>query len=185
MTMELNPDQLKNPEELLNAWLEVRSKTLAVLESFADSQAPERFLKKPEDGSWSAAEIAEHLYKTQLLFATAIPLVLKGKLGENMSPPENPGYEEKKSAMLGPGKYKNPEAVTPEGNWTFEQARKNLDRAMERLRRNIKDRTLEELNGKGYEHPALGKVTLLEWIWALVLHEEMHGDILRTKKIES
>lgn len=164
------PDQAKSHIEFLDAWKENRAELIAHIEPMSDA----RFLEKPAKG-WSASEIAEHLYLVQWNLARSIPVVLGGKFGFDRSGlKEDLRYETLFKLVSKPRGAKNPEDVGPSGTMDKNTALASLAKAMERLEKNTKDRTVEEMKSRGMAHPFFGPISMYDWLWVMSNHEYSH-----------
>jgi len=173
--MELSAPTQAEVSEYVAGWQSVRKDLVGFLEGHRDE-----FSRRPDDGSWTIAENAEHLYLTQFFLARSIPIVLAGKFGQDFSGSPTADYK----AMAGKfvrGAARNPEAVTPQGKWTCEEALLKLTDAMTRFEKSVRGRQRDELLKRGYEHPIQGPISLMEWIWMMIRHENMHMQIMREK----
>ena len=170
------PDKIKDPEEYINPWNEVRQDVLAILNSVPDDS----FLKRPLEGGWSASEIGEHLYLTQFGFARIAPAILGGKFGIDIGE-RDVDYKETFNKSKEPQGIQNPEQVTPSGKMDKKEVIKSLNKAMERMLKNLKGRSADELRTRGMDHALGGLINLLEWLWVLTLHENAHLQVLKKK----
>lgn len=159
------------------AWAGVRADFLTAL----SSRPGDAFQQRPADGSWSAAELAEHLYLTQFLFARSIPNCLGGKLGYDMNTVGPVDYDSIFEKIHRTRGVKNPPRVTPENGWDLDGARAKLDRSRTSMEKNLADKTPEALRSRGYDHPLLGPLSLLDWFWVLTLHENAHYETMKAK----
>lgn len=172
------PNQVKDAAELTSVWQDIRQKTLQLFDSLTE----ESFSAKPADGSWSAADIAEHLYLTQFSYARMLPVVLGGKFGIDLEErPADYDYEDIHNSSSKTQGLKNPEQVAPTGTWDRKKSRESLDKAMETMLKKLEGKTVAQLRTRGLEHPMGGLVNMLEWMWILVLHENAHLETLKQK----
>ena len=169
------PDPEKSCNSILDVWNRLREE----LKSFLESIPRDLWNQKPGDGSWSPAETADHLQVTQALYGTLLLLVSKGKRKEackeytlDYDSIENV-YEKEQ--------LKNPEAVDPGENIDPDLLLDNLDKAMEKTKNNL---NLLDQNGLFqicFEHPFCGKISMMDWLWVLTLHERHHLEIMKRK----
>ncbi|MBI3394265.1 MAG: DinB family protein [Spirochaetia bacterium] len=85
MTALPRPDRIKDVHLYVEAWENTRTRALELFQRVDDAT----FKAPPPEGGWSASQIAEHLYLTQISFALSIPAVFAGKFGydaANMAP---------------------------------------------------------------------------------------------------
>lgn len=170
------PNEIQRPEELLTHWRHARAEVLSILASIPDDQLH----TAPGDGSWSAAQIAEHLYLTQNFFARTVPIVLRGKFGVDIAKSQVDHNKIYNKASTPQG-VQNPDLVTPEGNWDRARLVKSLDEAMAKLDKVLTGVTADQMRSRGYDHPLEGVVDLLEYAWVLTLHENSHLIAMRAK----
>ncbi len=170
------PNEVQHPGELLDHWKRVRAEVLALLDSLSD----EELHRKPIDGSWTAAQIAEHLFLTQNFYARALPAVLRNKFGEDTTGSRLDHSRVYEKARRPQG-VKNPELVSPEGTWDRARLVESLAGAMARLEKGLQGVTVEKLRSRGYDHPLEGVVDLLEYMWVLTLHENSHLIAMKAK----
>jgi len=171
----IRPDRANDPSVYIDAWQEVRQELLRFFESIPDAD----FAQKPRDGSWSAADIGEHLYLTQFSFARIMPVVLSGKVGQDMGA-RSVDYDAVYEKIMHVPGMKNPEQVTPSGAWDKQKTLDSLNQAMDRMIKNLRGKTADRLRSRGLEH-ALGEINLLEWLWVLALHEVAHLEKMKKK----
>lgn len=170
------PNEVQHPNELLQEWQKIRAEVLAILSKLDD----EEFDKAPPDGSWSAAQVAEHLYLTQLFFARALPAVLRGKFGQDVTQ-GSLDHKEAFKKVSAPQGIRNPDAVSPTGTLDRQKIEASLTDSMARLEKGLKGVTADQLRARGYEHPLHGVVDLLEYLWVLTLHENSHKIAMQRK----
>ncbi len=171
------PPAVKDPAEYTTVWSSVREDVIRILER----RPTATFRGRPADGSWSAAELAEHLQLTQFFFARSVPICLRGKFGYDMNPGSAGDYElffERVSQSRG---IKNPAAVGPSGQWDLDTCVEKLNLAQTTMEKNLAGVPIEKLRRRGYEHPIYGPVSLLDWVWILTLHENAHRMTMREK----
>lgn len=176
MKNPLAPPEIKSLQEIVGVWKSNRDEIV----NFMQRMSPERFLAKPRQG-WSATEIAEHLYLSQWNLARAIPVVLGGKAGQDKSELKEPVYETIFEFLIKPRGAKNPESVGPGGSMDQATAFAAMSKAMERLEKNIADKTVDQMSSRGMEHPFFGPISLTAWLWVMTNHEYGHAMVLFEK----
>jgi hypothetical protein len=148
---------------------ELNASTSELMESLSRF-TPETANKKVNGEEWSAAEVAEHL----LILDTIANRVLRGDTIESNRPPdEKIGLIERAMQDLDT-KRKAPDAVLPSGR------QGNLIEIVEGLQK--QRRLLLQIIETGdlnraciaFKHPALGTLTMLEWIRFVSLHSRRH-----------
>ena len=136
---------------------------------------------RPAESGWNAAEIADHIYLSQWNFARTIPIIAKGRAGEDTSNIEPVRYGLITRGLNRPRGVKNPDNLSPVEPPDRPTTLANLNKAMDKLRKSLDGRTDEELRNRGAQHPYFGLVPLGVYIWAMALHERMHFRALRAK----
>ncbi len=176
MSTLTTPDKIQNIQEYVSAWQIVRKELLDVL----GTVAPENFQKTAVSG-WNPSEIAEHLYLTQFNVARVIPVILAGKFG--LTREEIPALDYSKSydQIARPRGVKNPDTVSPTGKMAKDEALESLQKAMDKLIKNTTGKSPDDLRSRGLDHPLLGKLSLLDWLWVMILHEGSHLSALKAK----
>ena len=171
------PNAVESQKEFIDVWKENR----AELVKFIEGMTEDRFIAKPEKG-WSASEIEEHLYLSQWNLARSIPIVLGGKFGlEKSQLKQDVPYETLFNLVSRPRGAKNPEEVGPKGGMDKKTALESLQKAMDRLEKNVSGRPAEDLKSRGLDHPFFGPISLYDWLWAMCNHEFSHGTALLEK----
>lgn len=177
LTMELpRPDRIESPRTLFEIWLDIRTGLKTLLSGLSE----EELNRRPEDGSWSPAQVADHLQSTQSQYGTLLHLVFSGKLGEkgNFPPLDCDAVEREYSR---PGQFKNPANVEPDTFIERPILLKKLDKALNRVDKYLEGKGSEELRLYYFDHPLCGMISMLEWLWVLTLHERQHLNFLREK----
>lgn len=169
------PDKIESPREILDYWATKRTTLTDFLKQLPENE----LFTPPAAGGWSAGQIADHIMLSQMGVARTVPIVLKGKFGADSDGPDFPrrgdrDYAEIRQALARPTGAKNPDPVTPADQKPLEVILAELEKSQSRLEKNTGGKTIEELRARGYEHPFFGQLNLLEWMWTMALHEEMH-----------
>lgn len=172
------PPEIQDPQELYLEWEKVRQEAIKIIEKIP----AEKFRQRLSDKSWSASELTEHLYLSQFQLARLIKAVLAGKLGQNSDSFPKLDYQRIQIAQAKPKGAKNPKSVGPSGNWEKGDALSSLNKAMNRLKKNMHKKTAAELRYRGFDHPFFGPMNLLDWIWTMILHEKGHLVALSQKQ---
>jgi hypothetical protein len=170
------PEAVTDADIYIDAWERSRQAFLALCDTRQDT-----FQTRPADGSWSPAEIAEHLQLTQFFYARSIPICLSGKLGYDMHGADSVNHDRIFGRVARAQGIQNPPRVTPEKNWDLQTARKKLDQSHASMRKNLEAAEIEALRGRGYDHPLHGPASLLDWLWLLTLHEAAHLEAMAAK----
>lgn len=132
---------------------------------------------RPDENSWSVAQIVEHLAKTE---AGIIPLffkLLKKSEAENLvsdgnlNPPVSFASQAAKVANI---KIEAPEMIRPEGNATLAESLAKLEESRKTIL-DLRPR-FEAANHSEtvFPHRILGDINLYEWLAFIGLHESRH-----------
>ncbi len=170
------PTEFQSPKEIVSMWNEFRNEVKTLLSSITEKQ----LLEKPT-GRWSLSEVGEHLYLSQMNLARSIPIVLVGKFGESTNEQRDLDYEKIQSYFLKPSGVKNPDSVTPLNQYLQKELFDLLDKSQKKLEDVTKNRTKEELQKRGMEHPYFGVLNLFNFLWVMGLHEYSHLVAIRTR----
>lgn len=131
---------------------------------------PEQFNKVPFEGSWTAAQVAEHLLKSE----SNVPDVWNGNTEITQRDPEE------KSAILRnifldfSTKIKSPEFILPSDKW---QEPDSLYNALKENRSKIRNLVEEKdltLTFTDFSFPQLGELTGMEWATFVICHAIRH-----------
>lgn len=171
------PDRVEDVAIYVQAWDSVRTDALALFKGFSEKE----FNTRPADGSWSPAEVTEHVMKVQSQFARAIRPILAGRVGEDVPAEFRPDYEAMLIRVRTRG-VPNPGYVAPEGNADRAKLLAGLDGAMEKLKSSTENKSPDDLRTRGYRHQIFGTVSVLDGIWIFTLHEESHMAALKDKR---
>lgn len=170
------PDKTETPAAFVQSWKEMRKEVMEILSSIQ-----ERDFHSAADRGWNAAEIAEHLYKTQWNLARMIPVILSGKIGLDKDHVQKVDYSKTYEHIAKAKGHKNPESVAPSNTLSKEETISSLDKAMEKLEKNLTGVEMDALRARGVDHPLLGPLSLADWLWALILHEQAHLIVMKEK----
>jgi hypothetical protein len=131
---------------------------------------PETFNTVPFPGSWTPAQVADHILKS----LSGIPEMMYGKTKSTQRPP-NENVEAIKNLFLNFDiKMQSPEFVLP-GNKIYDKDR--LLNALQNMFTQIKDAVqTSDLSATclGFEFPGFGYLTGLEWAHFAVYHTQRH-----------
>jgi len=158
-------------EEILNGFKETTERLIATLNSFSKEQ----FNRIPFENSWTAGQVAEHLYKGE---TNAIKMI-----NGNSEPTQRDPFEKVKilrSVFLDyETKRKSPEFILPTNEekdpeffiGSFTQSRKELKTIIETkdLSRLYTTRSF----------PQIGNLTGWEWVYFAVYHSRRHTDQMK------
>lgn len=172
-----SPAGLDDPAPLVTAWGDIREVLIEVLERIPD----DLFLQTTGMPGWSAGQNVEHLFKTQKAYSRLIPAALSGRIGLDASALLSLNYEEVFRSASEPGRAKNPESVTPERGWDKTEGLRRLAESRSAMEGAIQGRAMEDLRKRGFLHPLVGPISLLDWCFVLAAHEIAHGKSLVRK----
>jgi uncharacterized damage-inducible protein DinB len=158
-------------EEILNGFKETTERLIATLNSFSKDQ----FNKVPFEGSWTAGQVAEHLYKGE---RNAIAMI-----NGNTEPSGRDPFEKVnilRSVFLDyETKRKSPEFILP----TDEEKdpgffAEGFSSSREELRAILETKELSNLCTTN-PFPRIGNLTRWEWVAFAVFHSKRHTDQLK------
>ncbi|MDN4494622.1 DinB family protein [Ureibacillus aquaedulcis] len=152
----------------------VREELLKSVSSLTDEQLNEVV----EEGSWSIAQILEHLYIMELNVVRQIRLAL------NQEEYDEPGSFPLHVVADRTKKISAPEILIPSNNFlTSEELREKLSASRAFLEKIAHHHSEEELNQKTFAHRRFGVLTLSQWISLVGYHEQRHiGQVEEIKK---
>ncbi|MDX1958624.1 MAG: DinB family protein [Leptospiraceae bacterium] len=169
--------ELNSGAEIVELWKGFRKQVLECISKTPDSE----FQNRPELGGWSISEIAEHIYLSQFTIVRAVPVVLAGKVGFDSDEQADLDLRKMRISLSKPTGFKNPEAVSPLSNYKKEEVLPLLEKSEKKMIDSLQNRTKVELQKRGLEHPAFGKLNLFNYTWAMSLHENMHLGAMKQK----
>jgi hypothetical protein len=153
-------------DKLVEGFEETTKDLLQTLSSFTK----EDFNKIPFEGSWTAGQVAEHLFKSE----SGIPRVLRGNSEETQRDPfEKTGIIE--TVFLDyTTKMKSPEFILPSDDFKNpEYFVKGFDATRKELRELIASADLTK-TFTDFPFPQIGTFTGWEWICFAVAHSKRH-----------
>lgn len=165
--------------EILSSIAETRARFLGRVENLSDEQAALR----AAPGSWSIAEIVEHLAVSEPRVRMLLEKLVgkaesdghargaSGGGGARFPAPVSIAEQVERSRVE---KYDAPEAIRPTGGASVKDSLARLREAraaVEQLRPR-----LERVDGRAvrFPHPAFGPLDLYQWLAFLGMHEERH-----------
>lgn len=154
--MTLKNQLLKNTDELI-----------AAIEEFPAST----FNTKPNPDSWSAAEVLEHLYRSE----SGIPKLFVGKTKTLTDRPPDARVETMKHRFLESDKKMTASAIIlpTEGEKSKDDLISTFRKNREKIAQLIDTLPPEELCLR-FEHPILGYLTRIEWVHFNIIHAKRH-----------
>ena len=160
-----------NKKELLKQFEETERVFYNILASFTQEQLNE----VPFEGSWTAAQVADHLLKSKL----GIPGLLRGSSRPTVREPDEMVETINEIFLDFTTKLKSPDFIIP----TDEPVNKEeLLQSLNRVRGNIKKASaVADLSATitSFPFPGLGEFTGYEWIYFLVCHTRRHTHQLK------
>lgn len=153
-------------DEILSDLAETSGDLFKTLDLFTQDE----FNKIPFEDSWTAAQVADHILKSE----SGIPAVLKGK-SKQASRDADEKVREIKSVFLNYDlKMKSPDSVLPSNEkQDKEDISARLKANREELVRLAGSITLEDVF-YDFEFPAMGALTGIEWLTFLICHTKRH-----------
>lgn len=149
---------------------ELRDSTQQFVEALQKVQE-NSFADKPNEKTWSVAEVAEHV---NIVEALSIPLML-GEVQITEGRAIDAKIELIKSGFLDfERKYSAWGPIIPRGEITN---KKQLIEQFEAIRQKMNDIIEKEdlsLTVSGFAHPLFGTMTRLEWVYFNMIHSERH-----------
>lgn len=131
---------------------------------------PESADQKPGDGEWSAAEVGEHL----LILETVANKVVRGETIDSTRVPDAKMAIIKMAMTDLQTKRTAPDAVRPSGKaGNLTSIKAGLQKQRELLLEAIETTDLSRAC-VAFKHPALGTLTVMEWIYFITLHSRRH-----------
>jgi hypothetical protein len=153
---------------------DLAANTKKILTAFKTFDAA-KFTRKPFPGSWSPAELGEHLLAVEY----SVSKVLQGSAEATERDPQHK-IQVVKDAFSDPDKkYTSPETMIPTGKIT-KQAE-----LLERLwsQREFQTALISEMDMDllctEFKHPRLGGFTRIEWVYFNIQHTERHLEQLK------
>ena len=154
--------------------------TATSLTQVVASFEPEDFNRVPFPGSWTPAQVADHIFKS----LSGIPEMIYGKTTSTQRP-HNEKAEDIKSLFLNFDiKMQSPEFVLPE-NKTYDKA--GLLKALQAVFTKIKDAIESNdptMTCLGFEFPGFGYLTAYEWARFAVYHTQRHIHQLKNIRLK-
>ena len=168
------PDEFTDVDSLLEFWKQIRKNLSEKLNQIS----PEEFIRIPEKG-WSFAQLAEHLYLSQIAVAF---IITKSRLSEVK--PLKPDYNGIIDAYLNKKGMQNPVEVGPKNNYPKEKILSILGKADRKMHDVALKSGKEGLQKRGWSHPFAGDISVFDFIWLMAIHEYSHYENL-LKRLEN
>jgi hypothetical protein len=141
------------------------------------TRAQENF--RPEPGSWSIAEIVEHLaILEERLLGLITVMVSKAEKAGHQRPPEDTSFKpvtlEQIAERSRREKYVAPETAQPRGGVSINDSLARLRQSRATLRDLRPRLEATDLTSGHYPHPAFGPLDAYQWLAMIGLHEGRH-----------
>jgi uncharacterized damage-inducible protein DinB len=139
---------------------------------------------RPTLDAWSAAEVLEHLARVERGIAKLLALKV-GELRAREHPPMEAEtatpFDETRFLNLanGLGAMDAPERTRPQGELSADAAREALLDTRRQLREQLLAGDGLALSSVTHPHPAMGELTLYEWVYFVGAHEARHARQVR------
>ena len=153
-------------DEILSGLAETSDDLFKTLNLFTQ----DHFNKIPFEDSWTAAQVADHILKSE----TGIPVVLQGKTKHAVREPDEK-VEQIKSIFLNYDlKMKSPDSVLPSNeHQDKEEISARLKANREEIVRLAGSLNLENVF-YDFEFPTIGELTGIEWLTFIICHTKRH-----------
>jgi hypothetical protein len=133
---------------------------------------------RPAPGSWSVAEITEHLSIIEERLSKMFPvLLMKAEAGGLQRRPDQPFQPVTVAAMVERSKrekYTAPETVRPSGSVPLADSLARLERSRESIKALSPRLEALDLTNVTYPHPVFGPLSPYQWLIFLSAHEDRH-----------
>lgn len=130
----------------------------------------EKINEVPFEGSWTAAQVADHIYKSQEVF----PKLLNGKTEEANRDTETKKHQIKSIFLDFSNKMKSPDFIIPTDAPQLKDALvQRMDNKAKEISTAMHAHDLSR-TFLDFELPGFGKFTGLEWGWFITYHTQRH-----------
>jgi hypothetical protein len=153
-------------QDVISTYTDTVNELLETIRQFPE----EKINEVPFEGSWTAAQVADHIYKSQEVF----PKLLTGASKETTRDTEKKKHQIKSIFLDFSNKMKSPDFIIPSD---VPQKKKVLiDRMDEKAKEINTSMKAHDLNRTflDFELPGFGKFTGLEWSWFITYHTQRH-----------
>lgn len=158
-------------KDILSQMTATANKLLQTISSFPS----EKFNTIPFEGSWTAAQVSDHILK----FVSGVQEMLYTSIKPTMRQPDEKAEAIKAMFLNFDTKMKSPEFVLPE-NSVIEKEK--ILTALENITTKITE-AIETLDLSAtctvFELPGFGEFTRAEWIWFAIYHTQRHTHQLK------
>lgn len=162
--------------DLKNQLLENTSILIETVQKVSDSM----FNIKPDENSWSVAQVVEHLYRSEF----GIPKLFKGETEKKIGRAPDAHVEEMRKRFLeSDQKMKASGVILPtDGDKSMDELLSKFQQNRMRMAELIDNSDLNEVC-LSFKHPVFGYLTRLEWIHFNIIHTQRH--LRQIEKISS
>lgn len=152
---------------------QIREELLSLVNELTDEQLNTRI----EEGSWSIAQVLEHLY---LLEKSVTNLIQRKLKSDTTKPVVNKPLKHTLNRSL---KIDAPSFLEPHEEFlSLEKAKGMLEESREGFVRSFEGVERSFLEQKSYVHPIFGDLNLAQWVEFIGLHEQRHMDQIKEIK---
>lgn len=138
----------------------------------------EQLNKKPDEDTWSIAEVCHHLYLTESVFTQAIIYGLNKNNGKKAEPKPVQLAVERSQKVIAPD-IVAPDDAPLDSQQIIELLNKSRNQFL-KFYNQLEDKSI--LAEKSAKHPLFGYTPLDQWVDLIYLHEERHIEQIREIK---
>jgi hypothetical protein len=153
-------------KDILNAIDETTDQLLTQIALFSQ----EKFNTVPFEGSWTAAQVAEHIYKSE----TGIPKIWQGNTVVTTRPVDEKVNILKSIFLDFSSKLKSPDFILPSGGTQQVETLYNAIQSNRAIIRHLIETIDLNLTFTDASFPQLGELTGIEWASFLIYHSKRH-----------
>lgn len=164
--------------ESLKEILEYIEKIRTEIKNYIKKKESEDLIKKGDGGSWSPAEILQHLYKTEIYITELLVRQLGRAKKRNMAAgPDSTSYLNSLDELeieKGKEKIKAPEIALPDELFEIDTILENIDTSRSDLNKVLEEFSKFDMAGIEFPHPTGKRMNMIQWVLFLGKHEERH-----------
>ncbi len=159
------------------------NKTRASLFNIFEGLSPDKFKSKGNKGGWSAGEVVNHLYLTEVQITALLQKQLERAEKKNIGPDKNNEsflhsldkyfIEEVRE------KYTAPVSTLPENQESKEKLAEFINISRSDLLSVLEELGKYDMSKLEFPHPLTGRINMYQWIVFLGKHEERHINQIR------
>ncbi|KPD00074.1 DinB superfamily protein [Geobacillus sp. BCO2] len=144
---------------------QVRQQLINSVSELSDEQLNTRMA----EGSWTIAQVLEHLYLIETSIAAMIAHTVKH--GESQPVEEKPIHLTVDRSK----KVEAPDFARPSDRFfSWHELKEKLRQSRQRLRQIVEQTPLHDLKMKSFPHPIFGPLNLKQWVEFVAYHEQRH-----------